>query len=64
MERKERTEKVARSIQIVAESLISHIPHTYGELSAAQKRMGESPSFHKKCVREYVEVLDTLSQFL
>jgi len=60
----ERAEKIARVMEIVCDSLVTHLPYTHGEIGEHQKKMGESKQFHKKCVREYAEALKLLSETL
>ena len=53
------TKDIARVMEIVTESLDSHLHHTYGK-----QRYGETKEFHKKCIKEYLEVLNILSKYL
>lgn len=54
--------KIIKAIRIVWESLDTHLD------SSADKRLKGgiigSPKFHKKCVREYAEVIKILSDLL
>lgn len=58
--------KIARAIRLVWESLDSHIDASIGTVhkNPCCNRAVGSPSFHKKCVREYIDVLDALTELL
>ena len=60
----DKTEKIARAMDIINDSIRTHLGYTYGAIPVAMKRRGESNAFHKKCVREYLEVLNTLAEML
>lgn len=60
----DRTEKIARAMDIICKSLRSHLEYTYGEVGGARRKMGETNAFHRKCVREYAEALRLLSEVL
>ena len=51
-----RAEKVERAIRLTWSSLESHLPY------AAVEKDIEKPKFHKKCVREYSEIIKILSE--
>ena len=57
-------EKIAKAIQLTYSSLESHLDWTHGKIGKAHKKTGESNAFHKKCVREYAEVIKILSELL
>lgn len=55
--KKDRSKTIEAAIKIASSSLLSHLPFTYGKQSSRR----ESASFHKKCVREYCELIKHLS---
>ena len=64
MKKEERAKKIEEAIKIVWDSLDAHLSGTY-ELSSTQKKYIEevgSKNFHKMCVREYAQVIKTLSE--
>lgn len=58
-QRDARAKEVSRAIEIISSSIESHLCYTYG---AVYEKKKETNAFHKKCVREYIEVLATLSK--
>lgn len=57
---KNKEQKIQKAIEIVYSSLKSHLPYTRGKLDTKN----ESHIFHKRCVREYAEVIKILSELL
>jgi hypothetical protein len=49
-----RAKKVERAIRLVWDSMDSHLAYTY-------KKHHDKSSFHKKCVREYAELIKILA---
>lgn len=52
---------VDEGIQLVWESLESHLKFTHQE-SLLNKKNGETAKFHKKCVKEYARLIQILSE--
>ena len=48
---------IERAIRIAWDSLQSHLRYTYAKSSEGKK-------FHKKCIREYAEIISILSKHL
>ena len=62
----DKAQKIERAIRINCDSMISHLPFTYGknpEKKLLNKGLG-GKDFHKKCVKEYAEVIKILSELL
>ena len=58
MTKADKAKKIERAMEIIIDSLQSHLPYTHsGELIR-----GEDDAFHKTCVKEYCEVLKILSE--
>lgn len=57
-QRNARARKISRAIDLICDSIVSHTAYCYGR--AYQKK--ETPAFHRKTVREYCEILKTLSE--
>lgn len=53
----ERAKNVEVGMNLVWSSLQSHLPYTYQKNGLARN---ESNAFHKKCVKEYVELMNVL----
>ena len=51
----ERARKVERAIRLAYDSLQSHLQWTH-------KRSKEGTNFHKRCVKEYAEIIKLLSE--
>jgi hypothetical protein len=51
-----RAKKIEKAQKLVWASLKSHLPYTYGKTKDGTNK------FHRKCVREYVELLKILSE--
>lgn len=64
-----KAKQIARAIRIVWESLDSHLDDTHDPLydkvksKIARDHIGDK-AFHKKCVKEYAEVIKTLTELL
>lgn len=56
-QRNARAKKISRAIDLICDSIISHTDYCHGHV---QKIHGKR-SFHKKTIREYIEVLDVLA---
>ena len=50
--------KIEIAINLIISSLVSHLPFTYDN----NLKKPESKLFHKKCVKEYSEILKILSE--
>ena len=65
MEKPTVTEKrailVEEGIRITWLSLVSHLPACYGETDVQKENCGDH-AFHKKCVREYSDLIQILAQ--
>lgn len=62
-----REQRIKRCIELAYDSLQSHLPHTYPHGKKHRKAMrmnSETHAFHKKCVREYAEIINHLSKLL
>lgn len=60
----DRAKKIDRAIRIIWDSLDSHLEGTH-TLTTTQKRYVDEvggQSFHKRCVKEYAEVISTLTE--
>jgi len=57
-------EKIARALELTWGSLESHLCGTHHKVTAAEKKGGESNAFHKKCCKEYAEVIKILCDLL
>ena len=57
-QRNARAKKISRAIDLVCDSIVSHTAYCHGR--PYQRR--ETNAFHRKTVREYVEVLSILSE--
>lgn len=57
----DRARMVEQGIRLAWESLESHLIRTYQDGRESKKR-GETVQFHKKCIREYAELIDILSR--
>lgn len=55
-----RARLVEEAILLVWSSLNSHLPYTYRKYSNAK---GENKQFHKKCVKEYIRIIEILKEF-
>lgn len=53
----ERARSIEKSIRLAWSSLESHLFYTY----AKRLTIGETNRFHKKCVKEYAEIIKHLS---
>jgi len=60
MNSKLREKKIERAIELIYDSLESHLPYTYGNI----KEVKGTKKFHKKCIREYAEIIKILSELL
>ena len=54
--------KIAKAIEIIYDSLQSHLPDTYNK--RLKGGMIGTRAFHKKCVREYATVIKILADLL
>lgn len=63
-----REKKICKSIELAYDSLKSHLESTYDPLpkSAPEKYKQQigGQKFHKQCVREYAEIINTLANEL
>jgi hypothetical protein len=50
----QRSKEIERAMKLAWSSLESHLPYTYG-------RSSEGTKFHIKCVKEYVQIIENLS---
>lgn len=57
MTKEERAKVIQRIIFLVWDSLDSHLPYTY----ESDEGVKASPAFHKKCVKEYAEIIKLLT---
>ena len=57
MKKSKRNKMLDEVIRIVYDSLQSHLKYTY-------VKSAETPKFHIKCVREYADIINKLSQIL
>ena len=61
-------EKIEKIIQITFDSLDSHLPYTYDQQKCDNCKTKFCPcddtKFHKKCVKEYAEVIKLASDLL
>ena len=61
-------EKIERAMRLVWDSLESHLPHTYGQRECVRCKAKlckcDNSKFHKKTIKEYVELLTILSELL
>ena len=64
MTEQSKEQKIVESINLVFDSLESHLPYTYREIEKYALKRGETHAFHKKCVREYALIIKTLSDLL
>ena len=58
--------KIVLAIRLAYDSLESHLDSSVKQLeknACCQKAVGD-PSFHRKCVREYAEIIHTLASHL
>ena len=68
MKKTERAKQLKRAIELTWDSLDSHLGYINDEVKACsvkshKKELGDK-KFHRKCVREYAEILLTLSREL
>ena len=57
-----RARVVERCIRLTVDSLQSHLTHTYNDRKSKKKQELIGPAaFHRKCVKEYSEVIFLLS---
>ena len=67
MTKLERAKKLAEALELTADSLTSHLEYTHKkggcDRRKCKKEFGDR-KFHRKCVREYAEVLLALAQEL
>ncbi len=59
-----RAKRIDRAIRLAIDSLQTHLPYTHSNSPQEMKEMGvrrETPHFHKKCVREYAQVIHDLA---
>ena len=63
---KPKDEKVCRAILLTWDSVSSHIRglRVCEEMTASQQRWYGNVKFHKKCIREYAEIIKTLADVL
>lgn len=54
---KHKEKKIERALRLTMSSLESHLKYTHAHSS-------EGKTFHKKCVREYGEVINILSELI
>lgn len=63
-----KSKKIVRAIEIVLDSFQSHLDGTYENLICSDtcpyKESYGTKQFHKKCVQEYLEVINTLVELL
>lgn len=59
-------QKIVRVIEIINESLVSHLDECYDPMKVPKKMKDAygNQNFHKKCVKEYSEAIYLLSQLL
>lgn len=57
MKKNEKEKRIEKIICIAWSSLESHLPYTYIKTK-------EGKNFHKKCVKEYIEIIIQASKFL
>lgn len=59
-------QKLARVIEIINESMLSHLEDCYDPIKVPKKMKDAygNQNFHKKCVKEYTEAMYLLSQLL
>jgi len=64
MNKIEKAQKIERAIRITYDSLQSHLDGTHTATSTSKKYIQEigSLDFHKKCVKEYADVIQILSE--
>jgi hypothetical protein len=55
-----RAKLIEEAMKIVWSSLDSHLPYTHKKYTNAN---GEHRGFHKKCVKEYVRLMEILKEF-
>ncbi|MEX2054081.1 MAG: hypothetical protein WD883_00860 [Candidatus Colwellbacteria bacterium] len=60
----ERTKNIAKAMEVIADSLVTHLPHTYGNVSKCLSKAGQTKGHHKRCVVEYAEALLRLAKSL
>jgi len=58
----ERAKLIDDAMRMVWVSLESHLTHTHSTAMLNKKDKKETCAFHKKCVRDYVELMSTLSK--
>ena len=54
----EKAKKIERAIRLAWGSMETHLIYAYGKPAKVQG----NTAFHKKCVREYAEIINILSQ--
>jgi hypothetical protein len=57
-----RAAKIEEAIRLTWDSLESHLPWCHDKLEGWAKKRGESPAFHKKCVKDYARVITILTE--
>lgn len=59
-----KAKKIAKAIRMIYDSLESHLDWTHPTKKEMRimKSRDETPEFHKKCVREYAELIMILSE--
>lgn len=57
-------DKILRVIEIIADSLNSHLPYCKPFEYTEEDRKEDTPEFHQTCVKEYVEALKHLTDML
>lgn len=62
--KRERSAKIERCMRLTWDSLQSHLVFTYSPITKKEKKDGETNDFHKRCVREYAEVISILADLL
>lgn len=62
MKSKERAQKIERILRLTWDSLQSHLIYTHNLSKEQKKILEESEAFHKKCVKEYSEIIKLVSE--
>lgn len=53
----DRAKSIEAAVKIATSSMLSHLPFTYGKQTSRR----ESTAFHKRCVKEYADLIKRLS---
>lgn len=60
----DKAQKIERAIRLTWSSLESHLRYTHQALPKGLKDLNETNQWHKRCVKEYAEVIKILSELL